>query len=174
MLFSSRTFEQWISQQTNGERIACSIISLLLMVFIIDLSLQARHLPTVPGPWWAAYTRLWLVKTLASGVSSSRFVEVNSTYGQYSAVEGCFEFILTFFTGPLARIGPNHLLTDDPDVTRRILSARSPYLRAPWFDSIRIDPHIPNIVSERDPEKHNRLRARLAAGVSLIHGIRPT
>ena len=68
--------------------------------------------------------------------------------------------------GSLARIGPKHLLTDDPNLIRKILAVRSRYSRGPWFDSIRIDPHIPNIVSERDEKSHNRLRSKLSASVS--------
>lgn len=69
--------------------------------------------------------------------------------------------------GPVARIGPNHVLVDDPDTIRRILSVRSEYVRGPWFDSVRIDPHVPNIVSERDVRKHGKIRAKLASSVSI-------
>lgn len=73
--------------------------------------------------------------------------------------------------GPLARIGPNHVITDDPEITRRILTVRSGYVRGPWFDSVRIDPHIPNIVSERDVKKHSKIRAKLAPSVGtwILH-----
>ena len=74
-----------------------------------------------------------------------------------------------FFAGPLARIGPNNLVTDDPAVMKSILAARSHYTRGEWFDSIKIDPHIPNIVSERHTGKHNHLRHRMSAGVSIFH-----
>jgi hypothetical protein len=67
--------------------------------------------------------------------------------------------------GSVARIGPNNVITDDPDTTRRILAARSGYVRGPWFDSVRIDPYIPNIVSERDVKKHSKIRAKLAPSV---------
>ena len=70
--------------------------------------------------------------------------------------------------GSLARIGPNHLMTSDPDLIRRILAARSGYSRGPWFDSLRIDPQVSNIVAERDEKKHNRLKFKLAAGVGTL------
>lgn len=60
------------------------------------------------------------------------------------------------------RIGPNRVITDDPDVTRQLLYARSGYVRGPWFDSIRTDPYVPNIVSERDIKRHDKIRAKLA------------
>ncbi|KAL9121435.1 MAG: hypothetical protein Q9187_002005 [Circinaria calcarea] len=127
------------------------------LIFIVSLVLktifwwgfifeQLWPLSDIPGPRWAAYTRFWLIKTLASGHSAEKFVDINKRYG------------------PIARIGPNHLLTDDPDLTRRILAAGSRYTRAPWFDSIKINPHEPNIVSERDTRKHNQLRYKLSNG----------
>ena len=42
---------------------------------------QRASLSTLPGPKWAAITRLWLVKTLASGKSCDIFVDVNRRYG---------------------------------------------------------------------------------------------
>lgn len=68
-------------------------------------------------------------------------------------------------TGPLARIGPNHLLTSDPITTQKILGVRSKYTRGPWYDSLRIDPHRTNLVTERDSRRHNDLRQRLSFGV---------
>ena len=68
--------------------------------------------------------------------------------------------------GPLVRVGPNHLLTDDPDTTIKLLAARSPYVRGGWYDSLRLDPHRPNLVAESDPQKHNALRHQMSAGVS--------
>ena len=124
------------------------IFFILVLIASVSQAIAIRflHLREFPGPWIAAYTRLWLCKTIASGDSASRFVNINRQYGS------------------LARIGPNHLITDDPGLTRKILAARSHYTRGPWFDSIKIDPHVPNIVSERNPGKHNHLRYQMSAG----------
>lgn len=109
-------------------------------------SKRFRQLAHFPGPWWAAHTRLWLVRVVNSGRSPYTFVDVSRQYG------------------PMARIGPNHLLTTDPDFVRHILSAHSRYTRGPWYDSMRIDPHAPNIVSERGVQKHHKLRYQMNAG----------
>lgn len=68
-------------------------------------------------------------------------------------------------TGPLARIGPNHLLTSDPETTRRILASRSSYVRGPWYDALKLDPHRANLVTERNTRKHNKLRHQMSQGV---------
>ena len=72
---------------------------------------------------------------------------------------------LTVLEGPLARIGPKQLITSDPAVTYRILSTGSRYMRAEWFDALRIDPHMKNIVSETDSTRHNQMRYIMSAGV---------
>ena len=124
-----------------------TLVALLIGIIVARaIANRYTHLAEYPGPSWAAYTRLWLSKTIASGDSARLFVDINKKHG------------------PIARIGPNHLLTDDPELTRRVLAARSHYTRGPWFDAIRIDPHVPNIVSERDPGKHNHLRYQMSAG----------
>lgn len=69
--------------------------------------------------------------------------------------------------GPLARIGPNHLLIDDPFTARRILQARSQYSRNPGFDSLKTNPQFTNVVAEQDSSKHDQLRRQLAAAVIL-------
>ncbi|KAL9117204.1 MAG: hypothetical protein Q9187_006263, partial [Circinaria calcarea] len=47
---------------------------------------------------------------------------------------------------------------------RKILDSRSRYTRSIGFDSFRVDPHVGNVISERDPTKHNQRRRQLAAG----------
>jgi hypothetical protein len=104
------------------------IICTSLLIFLTRKLITANfHLREFAGPWWAAYTRIWLCGTLASGNSAQIFVDVNDRYG------------------PIARIGPNNLITNDPEITRHILAVNSKWHRGPWFDSIRIDPRISNI-----------------------------
>ena len=65
----------------------------------------------------------------------------------------------------LARIGPNNLLTSDPDVFRQMMNVHTKYERANWFDSLRIMPHRANLITERNRSVHDPLRKKLAAGV---------
>lgn len=52
------------------------------LIWTRDLYVQHQALSSIPGPGWAAWTRLWIVKTLASGESAQKFVEVNQHYGE--------------------------------------------------------------------------------------------
>lgn len=67
--------------------------------------------------------------------------------------------------GPLARIGPNHLVTDDVDLLRHMSAARSVYTRSDWYDGMKLDPNVNNVISERNDQRHTALRAKMAAGV---------
>lgn len=45
-------------------------------------------------------------------------------------------------------------------------AVRSNYKKSAWYDAVRFDPSRDNIVSMRDDDLHNTLRAKMAAGVS--------
>ncbi|SMY20399.1 unnamed protein product [Zymoseptoria tritici ST99CH_1A5] len=122
------------------------LLSAILLSLVARVSRRYRHLAEYRGPGIAAYTRLWICRTIASGNSAKIMVDINKQYG------------------PIARIGPNHLLTSDPELVKHILAARSHYTRGAWFDSIRIDPEVTNIVSERDTGRHNHLRHQMSGG----------
>jgi hypothetical protein len=42
---------------------------------------------------------------------------------------------------------------------------RTQYKRSDWYIAMRLDPTRDNVLSERNDEKHNELRAKMAAGV---------
>ncbi|KAM0321505.1 hypothetical protein ACHAQA_010073 [Verticillium albo-atrum] len=66
---------------------------------------------------------------------------------------------------PIAKVGPYHVLTSDPDLIRRINAARTPYRRSEWYKAVRFDPDKDNLAT-CPPEKHLELRAKMAAGYS--------
>lgn len=74
--------------------------------------------------------------------------------------------MLIKISGPLVRIGPNELLSTDPDVLRNMSSVRSAYTKGDFYESGRIVPGVDNVVSMRDEEKHKAMRAKMAPGVS--------
>ncbi|EFQ29169.1 pisatin demethylase [Colletotrichum graminicola] len=68
--------------------------------------------------------------------------------------------------GSLARIGPNDLLDDDPELLKRMLAVRSEYRRSDWYDAMRFNPAKNNILSSRNEDDHSKLRSKMAAGYS--------
>ncbi|KAF1993446.1 hypothetical protein P154DRAFT_450165 [Amniculicola lignicola CBS 123094] len=126
-----------------------------LIIFLLHSYLKERHsaLSKVPGPWLAAWTRLWLVSSLVSGEAGDIFFTLDQRYG------------------PVVRTGPNNILVSDPEATRKILADGSRYTRGPWFDTLRLDPLRTNVISERDPKKHHDLRYVLGNAVCPQPGI---
>lgn len=68
--------------------------------------------------------------------------------------------------GPLVRIGPNHLLTSDPDIIRRMQAPRSPYRRSIWYSTFRFKPRADSVISVLAEDRHDELRKKMAAGYS--------
>ena len=75
---------------------------------------------------------------------------------------------LTTLSGPLARVGPNDLVTCDPDILRRVWAVRSPYRRGEFYDAMKFNPTRDNLLSLRSDTAHNVLRAKMAAGVCHV------
>jgi len=87
-------------------------------------------------------------------------------------------------TGRLVRIAPNTLLTDDPDLIRRMNAVRSPYrkstvcsvlepkppdlTRSQWYEMTDFAPDRHHIFSETNEERHAQLRNQMAQGVSSL------
>jgi Cytochrome P450 len=72
------------------------------------------------------------------------------------------------YLGPIVRIGPNELVTNDPNVLRRMSAVRSLYTRSEWYDGMRLEPEYDSMFSERNEERHNMLRSKAAMAVSLF------
>lgn len=67
--------------------------------------------------------------------------------------------------GSLARVGPNELVTCDPEILRRVWGVRSKYTRGDFYDAVRFDPERDNLISMRSDAAHRALKEKMAAGV---------
>lgn len=70
-------------------------------------------------------------------------------------------------SGPIARIGPNKLITSDPNFMKRMLRVHSDFIRGPWFDTITVDPLRPNVFSEQNKKTHDHLKYLQSAAVGI-------
>ncbi len=68
--------------------------------------------------------------------------------------------------GDITRVGPNDLITSDPDLMRHMLNVRTRYSRSSWYDAMRLDPTKDNVLSQRNDELHGRTRSKMQAGYS--------
>ncbi|KAK0636053.1 cytochrome P450 [Bombardia bombarda] len=132
----------------NATSAAALVVGTLVAVVLVRLFLQWYRLSHVPGPFWAAFSKYWMVSESLKGRQPTAIKDVTDKYGS------------------LARIGPNELVTDDPEVLRRMMAVRSAYERGPWYDAMRFDPTRDNLFSMRDEAAHTLLRSKMAAGYS--------
>ncbi|GKT61749.1 pisatin demethylase [Colletotrichum tofieldiae] len=125
--------------------IAVSAFIAFSVASIVRQYLRLRH---IKGPPIAGFSNWWLVRAVGSGRTHLDFYEACEEYG------------------PIVRVGPNDLITSDPDVMKRMLNVRTTYRRSSWYDGMRLKPGKDNVLSTRDDELHNKLRSKMAAGYS--------
>ncbi|KEY73162.1 hypothetical protein S7711_04128 [Stachybotrys chartarum IBT 7711] len=126
---------------------AGALLTGLTLAYVVHLFNQWYRLSHVPGPFWAAFSQYWMAREAMKGWQPSSLKAANEKYG------------------PLIRVGPNDVVTSDPEVLRRINSVRSAYDRGPWYDSMRFDGERDSIVSMRGAA-HGILRYKMSMGYS--------
>ncbi|KAK4245539.1 cytochrome P450 [Corynascus novoguineensis] len=122
---------------------------LLVVTFLIRRLRQWQRLRHIPGPPLAGFSRLfWLVPMARSGDLPGWMRVAEQKYGR------------------IVRVGPNMLMTTDWKLWRRIMSARSRYVRAERFKGFRLDPTKDHVLSLTDEREHSRLRTIMIHGYS--------
>lgn len=136
----------WNHWDLTGTQLAVFILlPSLLYLFIVTLKSWSR-LSAFPGTFWASLSYLPMLRARRSGLSHKNYASLSSRYGT------------------LVRIGPNDLLSADPDHLRQMSSARSRYERSSWYKATRLDPYHDMMGSTMDKASHARIRSKIAAG----------
>ncbi|KAK5628847.1 hypothetical protein RRF57_004562 [Xylaria bambusicola] len=107
---------------------------------------KLRH---VPGPFLAKFSYLWLART-ALGTAQ--------WYIQDDVHRGLCE---TY--GPLVRIGPNELTTNDPEILRRAGAVRGSYGKGRWYVGSRFNPYRDVMFTTLDVPAHDKLKSQIGA-----------
>ncbi|KAI8633515.1 cytochrome P450 [Xylariaceae sp. FL1651] len=116
--------------------------------FFASTFYQWQRLRHIPGPFIASISYIWIGY---SGYSGKQY-EIHKGLGEKY--------------GPLVRIGPNEISTDDPEVIRSISSAKSTYPRSGWYDGARFHPDSDAMFTIVDPVRHDKLKAKVSHGYS--------
>jgi hypothetical protein len=126
-------------------------IGLLLALAYIAITRYAyyRKLSSFGGPFLASISDLWLLKQSLNHRQHYALMEVLEKHGPY------------------ARIAPNTLVTNDPDLLRHMSAPRSLWARGGWYEIHKFDSTTDNIFSTTDEKKHTRLRSKLGPAVCL-------
>ncbi|KAK4235349.1 Pisatin demethylase [Achaetomium macrosporum] len=122
--------------------------ALLVLWLIVRRFQEYARLRHIPGPFWAGWTGLWLIRAQLSG--RMNFI-LHDTIRKY---------------GPIARVGPKWVVCGDGAELRRMWAVRSAWQRAFWYRGLRIDPYRDNAFSTLDDQVHETLRAKLMPGYS--------
>ncbi|KAK8100562.1 hypothetical protein PG999_010936 [Apiospora kogelbergensis] len=125
------------------------IAAVVLGVYLLQKIRAYYRLSSFEGPWSSGWSELWHVWAILSLKSHLRYDEACRKYG------------------PIARVGPNDLITASPELIVRMNAVRSPYSRTSWFyrpTRHRVD--VDHVFSEMDEAKHTDLRQRMASGYS--------
>ncbi|KAK7613908.1 pisatin demethylase [Phyllosticta paracitricarpa] len=124
------------------------LVAGLVAAYVIRLIRRYYALSHFKGPWLAGFSRLYQARVDSSGDMHIHYNRLGEKYGS------------------TARIGPNHLLTRDPVLIKRMSAANSTYTRSSWYNGLRLHPKLDNVVSLRDEALHSKFRKSLAPGYS--------
>ncbi|KAI8255818.1 hypothetical protein K4K58_005368 [Colletotrichum sp. SAR11_239] len=141
-----------VPRESSPTRAAANcILGIFILWWLFSTVKQYLRLRHFRGPPLAAFSKLWHLKTVWGPKAHLDFYDVVKKYGN------------------LARVGPNDLIMEDPELVKRVLGARSTYRRADWYDAVRFHPKKNNVLSMRDEDEHAKLRAKMAAGYNGKH-----
>ncbi|KAI5858231.1 cytochrome P450 [Durotheca rogersii] len=121
--------------------------AVLVLWYIVSATAAWYRLRHIPGPFWASFSYVWMVRSILTGSVGSDFRRLNS-YGKF------------------ARVGPNSIVTNDPKILRRISAARTKYVKDEWYSAIKVAPDHQTMAVSLDNETHDALKAKTAAGYS--------
>lgn len=112
--------------------------------YVVSALFTWWRLRQIPGPFVAKFSYLWLGRTTHSGKQYYVHRELHKKYG------------------PLVRIGPNYIITDEPDIIKNISSARSAFHRDGWYLTGRFNPYRDNLFTKLEPSVHSKAKLRLS------------
>lgn len=128
------TFSAWLG-----------ILAAALFIYYLTSTVYSwSRLRNVPGPFFAGISSLWEISTTATGQEAWLYNDLAKKYGH------------------LVRISPNTILTDDPDVLRRMCGARGQYAKDDFYSGSFKHPDHDTMFSTMDMPTHDAIKAKLA------------
>ncbi|KAG4274462.1 hypothetical protein FPRO04_09420 [Fusarium proliferatum] len=123
--------------------------ALAIIAWYIVSSIMAWYrLRHIPGPFLAKFSYLWLARLALSGKQYQAHLELNKKYG------------------PIVRVGPYEVFTDDLELLRRINGTKSSYAKGASYSGSRLNPWHESLFMMRDPIAHDKMKAKLIYGYS--------
>jgi hypothetical protein len=129
---------------------ALTLGAVAIATYVVSSIIAWRRLGEFKGPFLASFSYLWLIRASYSGRMAEVFAKTEAKYGGESP--------------STVRIGPNELMTSDPEAIRATSAARSKYTRSAWYKFSTVDPSDHAMISVLDTAHHDKLKAQTAAG----------
>lgn len=121
------------------------IVATTLFIYYLASTIHSwSRLRNVPGPFIAGISSLWEISIAATGQEGWVYNDLAKKYGH------------------LIRISPNTVLTDDPDVLRRMCGARRTYGKDAFYSGSFKYPDHDTMFSTMDTPAHDAIKAKLA------------
>lgn len=131
----------------NASNLAAAAALGLLTYLLVSSVLAHRRLRHFPGPFLASFSYLYMLRVWISRRQSASHKNLNKIY-----------------KSGFVRIGPNDLITDDPEFVKKMNSARSKYGRSSWYAPTKLNPYDDSLVNMLDVKEHDRLKAKMSFG----------
>jgi hypothetical protein len=130
----------------NGFCVGAGLCVLYYAVTAIWTWTRLRAFPA--ASWTSHFSYMWLAKTTYSGKQYWVHRDLHKN------------------RGPLVRVGPNELISDDPDVMKRINGTSSTWHRDPFYITGKFNPYHENLFSLLDPQEHKQAKSRTISAYS--------
>ncbi|KAI1858528.1 uncharacterized protein JN550_012575 [Neoarthrinium moseri] len=135
-----------------------TLTTVLGLVYLVASRLREWHrLRHIPGPFWARFTHLWIIRHVLKGQYIDQTIELHARYG------------------PVIVIAPDFVSLSDPEEIKQLGKVRSSWGRGRSYIGFRLCPGTAGdfVVSMRDEKAHARMRAKLMPGYAgkTIEGV---
>ncbi|KAL8283008.1 hypothetical protein RB597_010413 [Gaeumannomyces tritici] len=135
-------------ENIEARHIVGALSALYVLWYVLSAIRVWHRLRNVPGPALASFSHLWLGGQHLRGEIAT-------------ALRGLQRY------GPVVRIGPNEVVTDDPDILAHMAGVRSGYGRHRSFrEGVKFHHRQDAMLNILDPKLHDRVKGRTAAGYS--------
>ncbi|KAI0479942.1 cytochrome P450 [Xylaria cf. heliscus] len=124
------------------------LCSLAVGYFITSTFYQWQRLRHIPGPFLGSFSNIWI------------------GYAGWAGKQYEMEKFLGERYGPLVRVAPNTIMTDDPEIIRHISNTKSGYPRSEWYNGTRFNPASDSMFTIVDPINHDKQKAKTSHGYS--------
>ncbi|KAI1755891.1 pisatin demethylase [Xylaria castorea] len=133
----------FLTEKLSAEVVVYLTLSSFLLWYLISSTITWYRLRHVPGPFLAKFSYLWLARTAQGGRQCYVHRDLCKKYG------------------PLVRVGPNELTTDDAEVLRRVSAVRGSYGKDQWYVGSRFNPYRDAMFTTLDLLAHDKMKSQL-------------